>query len=239
MVQKASAVVVIPTYNEADNIETLISQILYLQPGFDILVIDDNSPDGTGRIVDELSRKTDKIKILHRPKKSGLGKAYLEGFSLVLLQTPPYEKVIQMDADFSHHPKYLSDLLEATENRDISIGSRYIVTGKILDWRLSRRVLSYMASFHVRFWLRLKVRDCTSGFRCFRREVLDNIGLEKIKSNGYLFQIEVLNRCLRFGYSFKEIPITFVERKAGKTKLGFRDILEAILGVLRLRFRPF
>jgi len=237
--KKISTVVVIPTYNEAPHIEKLISQILYLQPEFNILVVDDNSPDGTGRAVDGLSKKSDKIKVLRRPKKSGLGKAYLEGFSYVLSQNPPYEKVIQMDADFSHHPKYLNDLLEAVENKDISIGSRYIVGGKILDWKLNRRILSYTANIYVRFWLGLKAEDCTSGFRCFKREVLDNVGLETIKSNGYLFQIEVLTRCLRLGYSFKEMPITFVGRKEGKTKLGFYEVWEAIWGVLALRFRLF
>lgn len=234
MGQKISTVVVIPTYNEAEHIGALISQILYFQPEFDILVVDDDSPDGTGRIVDELSKKLDKIKILHRSKKSGLGKAYLDGFNYVLSQNPPYEKIIQMDADFSHHPRYLGDLIAGTEDKDICLGSRYIAGGKILDWKLSRRVLSYVANLYVRFWLGLKVKDPTSGFRCFKREVLDNIRLETIKSNGYLFQIEVLVRCLRLGYSFKEIPITFVERKEGKTKLGFCQIWEAIWGAIRL-----
>jgi dolichol-phosphate mannosyltransferase len=127
-------------------------------------------------------------------------------------------------------------LLKATENKDIAIGSRYIPFGKITDWGLDRRALSYMANPYVRFWLGLRVRDCTSGFRCFKREVLDNIRLETIKSNGYLFQIEIFTRCLRFGYRFKEIPITFVERKKGKTKLGFYEIWEAVWGVLRLHF---
>jgi len=233
--KKINTVVVIPTYNEAPHIEKLISQILYLQPAFNILVVDDNSPDGTGRMVEGLSKKSDKIKILHRHKKSGLGKAYLEGFKHVLSQDPPYEKIIQMDADFSHHPGYLGDLIDATEDEDISLGSRYINGGKILDWGINRRILSYIANLFIRFWLGLKVKDCTSGFRCFRRKVLDNIGLETIKANGYLFQIEVLTRCLRFGYSFKEIPITFIERKEGKTKLGFCQIWEAIWGVARLR----
>lgn len=141
-----------------------------------------------------------------------------------------------MDADFSHHPKYLNDLLEATENKDIAIGSRYIPLGKITEWGFDRRALSYMANLCVRFWLRLRVRYFTSGFRCFKREVLNNIGFETVKSNGYLFQIEILNRCLRLGYSLKEIPITFIERKEGETKLGFYDIWKAICGVPRLRF---
>lgn len=229
-------VIVIPTYNEASYIERLISEILYFQPEFDIFVIDDDSPDGTGKLVKELSKKSDRIKILHQPKKSGLGRAYLEGFKYVLSLNPLYERIIQMDADFSHHPRYLDDLLKATQDKDISIGSRYIAGGKILDWRLDRRILSYVANLFVHFWLGLKVKDCTSGFRCFHTKVLANIRLEKIKSNGYLFQIELLNRCLRQGYSFREIPITFIERKTGKTKLRFYELWEAIWGVLRLHF---
>ncbi|MBM3255765.1 MAG: polyprenol monophosphomannose synthase [Candidatus Omnitrophica bacterium] len=231
-----NAVVVIPTYNEAGHIESLISQILNFQPKINILIVDDNSPDGTGRIVDGLSKKSDRIKILHRPKKLGFGKAYLEGLCYALSQSPPYDKVIQMDADFSHHPKYLNALLEATEDKDIAIGSRYIAGGRIPDWELCRRALSRLANIYVYFWLRLKVKDCTGGFRCFRREVLDKIGLTTIKSNGYFFQIEVLERCLRLGCSFKEVPITFTERKEGKTKLRLSDIWEAFCGVLLLHF---
>ena len=236
MGQKINTVVVIPTYNEAGNIEPLISQILCLYPEFDIVVVDDNSPDGTGRIVGRLSEKLKKIKILTRHKKLGLGKAYLEGFNYVLSQNPAYERIIQMDADFSHNPVYLSDLSKACGEEDVVIGSRYVAGGKISDWRFDRRVLSHAANLYARFWLGLKVKDCTSGFRCFKREVLDNIGLETTRSNGYLFQIEVLARCRRLGYSLREIPITFVERKEGRTKLGFYEIWEAVWGVLRLCF---
>lgn len=235
MDENIKTVVVIPTYNEARCIEKTISQIRYLQPEFDILVVDDNSPDGTGRIVDELAKKSDKIKILYRPKKSGLGKAYIEGFSCVLSQNLPYERIIQMDADFSHHPKYLGELLRATQDKDISIGSRYISGGKVLGWRLHRRILSYFANLYVRFWLGLKVKDCTGGFRCFRRRAISDIGIERIRSKGYMFQIEVLTRCLRAGYSFREIPITFIERKEGKTKLGLPEVWEAIWGVLTIK----
>jgi dolichol-phosphate mannosyltransferase len=236
MGEKISTVVVIPTYNEAGQIEELISQILHLHPELDILVVDDNSPDGTAKIVDQLSRGSEKIRVLHRPKKTGLGRAYVDGFSYALRQATPYERLIEMDADLSHHPRYLGDLLKAAEEEDVVIGSRYIRGGEILEWGFSRRALSYAANLYVRFWLGLKIKDCTSGFRCFKREVLDNIGLGNIRSNGYLFQIEVLARCSRLGYSLKEMPITFVERKKGKTKLGFYEIWEAIWGVLRLRF---
>jgi len=228
-------IVVIPTYNEIQHIEKLISQILYFQPQFDILIVDDNSPDGTGRIVDELSKTSERIRVLHRSKKSGLGRAYLEGFKYVLSQSPPYDRIIQMDADFSHHPKYLSDLLKATQNKDFSIGSRYICGGKMIMRRLDREILSYVANLYVRLWLGLKTKDCTSGFRCFSRKVLANIiKFNTIKSNGYLFQIEVLNYCLHLGYSFAEIPIIFIERNEGRTKLGFYEIWEAVWGVPRL-----
>lgn len=235
MDEKAKTIVVIPTYNEAGCIERLVSQILCFQPESDILIVDDNSPDGTARIVEELAKRTDKIKILKQPRKTGLGKAYIEGFKYVLSRDPFYEKIIEMDADFSHHPKYLSDLINATQDNDISIGSRYIRGGRVLGWRLDRRILSYIANLYVRFWLGLKVRDCTSGFRCFRREVLSNIGLETIRAKGYLFQIEVLYRCLCLGYSLKEIPITFIERKEGNTKFGLPEVWEAIWGVLRIK----
>lgn len=227
-------IVVIPTYNEVQHIEKLISQILHFQPELDILVVDDNSPDGTGKVVDELAKKSNKIKILHRPRKTGLGKAYLAGFKYTISQIPAYDKIIQMDADFSHHPKYLADLLEATENKDFSIGSRYIPGGKIINWNLYRKILSFTANFYVHLWLKLNAKDCTSGFRCFRRKTLTDIKLDTIKSTGYLFQIEILNRCLRLGCSFKEIPITFIERREGKTKLGLNEIWKAIWGIPKL-----
>ena len=236
MDRKNSTIVVIPTYNEVMHIERLISHILYFKPNFDILIVDDNSPDGTGRVVDELSKRSERIKVLKRPKKTGLGRAYLEAFKYALSLNPPYEKIIQMDADFSHHPKYLSKLLDATQDRDISIGSRYISGGRVLKWRLDRRIISYIANLFVRFWLGLKVRDSTSGFRCFRREALSNIRFETIKSNGYLFQIELLTHCLHQGYSFTEVPITFIERKEGKTKLGFHEVWEAVWGLPLLKF---
>ena len=234
MDKKPKTIVIIPTYNEARLIEKLISQIHCFQPEFSILIVDDNSPDGTGRLADELAKKSNKIKVLHRPQKDGLGRAYLEGFKYALAQSPPYERIIEMDADFSHSPKYLADLLKATEYRDFSLGSRYIPGGKIGDWDVKRRFLSYFANLYARLFLGLAVKDWTSGFRCFRREVLSNIKLESIKSKGYLFQIEVLKRCLYFGYNCAEVPITFIERKKGKTKLGFYEILEAVWGVPKI-----
>lgn len=227
-------IVVIPTYNEVFNIGKLISQISDFYPEFDILIVDDASPDGTGRIVEDLLKKYNKTKILHRDRKSGLGKAYIDAFNFILLQEPPYERIIQMDADFSHNPKYLCALLEATQYYDISIGSRYVSGGKLFKWGLLRKVISFVGNCYARFWVGIKVKDITSGFRCFKRQVLMNIGLRTIKSNGYLFQIELLTRCIRSGYSVKEIPITFTERENGKSKFGICEIMEAVLGIPKL-----
>ena len=228
------AAIVIPTYNEALYIEKLISQILYLHPDFDILVVDDNSPDGTGKILDKLSGKSERIKVLHRGKKSGLGRAYVAGFMYILSSNNYYDRIIQMDADFSHDPKYLIDLINATESNDISLGSRYILGGRIARWNLFRKMISYTANIYARSLLGLKINDCTSGFRCFRREALNNIGLETIESNGYLFQVEVLKRCSRLGFSLQEVPIVFIEREYGKTKFSFHDIWEAFWGIMQL-----
>ncbi len=230
-------VVVIPTYNEAERIESLLSEIVRLHPTFDILVVDDNSPDNTADIVDRASRRYANVRLLRRHCKTGLGKAYIEAFRDVLRQ-PSYQRIIQMDADFSHDPRYLASLINATETCDVSIGSRYIPGGKIMNWKMNRRILSFYANLFVRVWLGIKVRDCTSGFRCFRRPVLESIQLETIKSNGYFFQVEMLLRCWHKHYRCTEVPIAFVERQKGKTKLGLYEIGEAVLGVFVSRFLP-
>jgi len=229
-------VVVIPTYNEADHIEALIRRILELYPAFDILVVDDNSPDGTGDLADRIASTTKQVKVLHRARKNGLGKAYVQGFQHALDRNPPYHTIIQMDADFSHDPVYIKDLLEAVENAQVSIGTRYMQGGAVPDWRVDRRILSLLANFFVRAWLGIPFKDCTSGFRCFRREVLESLRLEKIKSRGYFFQIDIIRRCWKRGFVLKEVPIVFIERKKGKTKLGCLEIWEAICGVLFARF---
>jgi len=207
---------------------------LYFQPQFDILIVDDNSPDGTGELADGLSKKSNKIKVLHRKAKNGLGRAYIDGFKYALACSPPYQRIIQMDADFSHNPKYLHALFTATKDKDISIGSRYISGGGVVNWSLRRKILSYGANLYTNFWLGLRIRDCTSGFRCFRREVLENIHFYAVRSNGYLFQVEMLKHSLSLGYRVVEIPIVFVERERGQSKLGLHEIWEAIVKISKL-----
>lgn len=230
-------VVVIPTYNEVENIEKLISQILYLHPEFDILVVDGNSSDGTKNVLNELAKRSSKIKVLHRPKREGLGKAYVEGFRYALSCFPPYHRIIQMDADFSHHPRYLDSLLKAAKSKDISIGSRHVSGGGIVNRRLKRRIITYVANLFVRAWLRPGIKDCTSGFRCFKREVLANVHLGTFKSKGCLFQIEMIERCLSLGYSIIEVPIVFVNRIKGKSKLGYIEIMKSVFELQSLWFK--
>ncbi len=227
-------VVVIPTYNEVQNIEELISQIFYFQPEFDILVVDDNSPDGTGEVLDRLAKRSNKIKVIHRPEKDGLGGAYLTSFRYILSCSPSYQLIIQMDADFSHHPRYLGSLLEAAKDKDISIGSRYVPGARVVNRKLRRKILTSIANLFVRLWLRPGIKDCTGGFRCFKKDVLANIQFDTIKSHGYLFQIEMLSRCLSLGCSFTEVPIVFVKRREGRSKLGFSGTCKAILELPRL-----
>jgi dolichol-phosphate mannosyltransferase len=229
-------VVVIPTYNEFSLIQPLVEKILQLHPDFDILVVDDNSPDGTGDVVERLGRRLSNVSLLKRPRKAGLGTAYIEGFRYVMSRNVRYDRVIEMDADFSHEPEYISALLDATSERVVSIGSRYIPGGKIVDWRVDRRFISYAANVYVGFLLGFHVRDWTSGFRCFSREAVAMILSDHISSKGYLFQIEVLSRLCRNGYSIREVPIVFSERKIGNTKLGFKEVWEAMWGIWRFKW---
>ncbi len=185
-------VIVIPTYNEAENIREIVSQILEVQPDADLLIVDDNSPDGTGRIADELAKTSLRIHVLHRQQKTGLGHAYVDGFRYILSRSNTYEYIIQMDADFSHAPEQLCVLLQAAQHNDVVVGSRYIPLGRVISWSFSRRLLSRLANTCVRFLLGRGIRDWTSGFRCFHAEVLNTIQAGKLKTRGYLFQIEML-----------------------------------------------
>jgi dolichol-phosphate mannosyltransferase len=227
------SLIIIPTYNETENIERLIEEIRKLDRGFHILIIDDNSPDGTGRIADGLAIKHSEISVIHRSAKLGLGTAYITGFKYSLENN--YDLVFTMDADFSHQPKYLIDLLEKAKEYDLVIGSRYIEGGIILNWPLHRLILSRGANFYVRMVTRLPIFDSTGGFNCYRKEILEKTDLDRIISDGYAFQIEIKYRLWENGFSIKEVPITFIDRARGTSKISKRIIFQALFLVWKLR----
>ncbi len=228
-------VVIIPTYNEAGNLKRLIPSILQ-QGSFDILIIDDNSPDGTGELAEEFaSRFPGRVSVLHRPGKLGLGTAYLAGFDYVLAQG--YQQVFTMDADFSHDPSRLPALRAALDHADVVLGSRYVPGGGTLHWPLWRRLLSWGGSAYARLILGLPIRDLTGGFKGFRRQVLEALlpELEMIRSHGYAFQIEMTYRCALHGFRIVEVPILFEDRLVGKSKMSRRIVTEALWVVWSLR----
>lgn len=247
--------IIIPTYNERDNIGPLLAQIHEALPIADVLVVDDNSPDGTGQLADELAKKDPRLKVLHREGKLGLGTAYLTGFRYAL--DNGYDFVFEMDADFSHDPCYLPALLHAASEgadgkegadggADLVIGSRRIPGGGTENWGLGRQLLSSGGSLYARailgfgqpqHFFGLPVNDLTSGFKCFRRRVLESIDLDTIHSEGYSFQIEVTYRAMRLGFRVAEVPIVFIDRRAGQSKMSFRIFLEAMGVVWRLRLQ--
>ena len=230
------AIVVIPTYNERENLPRLVEQIQEHAYDLHILVVDDNSPDGTGKIAEELSKKyPGKLSVIHREKKGGLGRAYVEGFRYVLSQG--YEVVLQMDADLSHNPSYLPGFLAQIRACDLVSGSRYLCGISVVNWDLKRLILSKLATAYVQLITGMPFTDTTTGFKCWRRETLASIGLDNIFSNGYLFQIETTYRAYRSGLKVVEIPIVFVERQQGKSKMHWKIISEAFFGVMRLRLR--
>ena len=235
---KSNALVIIPTYNEKENISDIISYVFNLERAFDILVVDDNSPDGTAKIVSELQKKQpQKLHLLNRPKKEGLGKAYIAGFKWALQHN--YDYIFEMDADFSHPPKELINLLKILENNeaDISVGSRYL-KGRInvINWDLKRILLSYFASIYVRIITGIPVKDTTAGFVGYKRNVLENFDFNTIEFVGYAFQIEMKYRAWQKGFKIKESPIIFTDRTKGKSKMNSGIISEAIWGVLKMRF---
>ncbi|MBK9384509.1 MAG: polyprenol monophosphomannose synthase [Planctomycetes bacterium] len=226
--------IVVPTYDEAQNVEPLARAIVQAVPDADILFVDDNSPDGTGGIVRELGAADARIRLLARPGKLGLGTAYLAGFRHGL--EGGYDQIVTMDADFSHDPRYLPDLLAGLEERDLMIGSRYVRGGGVRNWGLHRRVLSRFANFYARALLGLRVHDCTAGFRAYRIEVLRKLPLDRIRSSGYSFLEELLYLAHLAGFEIGETPIVFEDRRAGSSKISRKEILRAALTVLRLRF---
>ena len=230
------AVVIVPTYNERENVERLVSQVLAQDPRLDVLIVDDNSPDGTGQLADEIAARCPRVHALHRAKKLGLGTAYLAGFRWAL-QRREYAFIFEMDADFSHDPKHLPEFLEAIVDADVVLGSRYR-NGKVtvVNWPIGRLLLSYFANIYARAVTGLPLFDATGGFKCFRREVLESIDLQAVKSNGYAFQIEMSFRVWRRGFRIAEIPIVFVDRTEGESKMSKHIVREAIWMVWRLRW---
>lgn len=228
------ALVCIPTYNEADNLEPITQAVLQAEPRVDILVVDDNSPDGTGRIADSLAAKEPRIRVLHREKKEGLGRAYLAAFRWALAEG--YEYIIEMDADFSHDPRYLPALLDAAEaGADLVLGSRYVTGGGTVNWGIGRQVISKGGSLYARTILGVGIHDLTGGFKCFNRRVLEGIGLDQVQSTGYAFQIELTYRTLKKGFTVREIPIVFEDRRVGQSKMSRKIFLEALTMVWKLR----
>ncbi len=228
-------VVVVPTYNEADNIADLIAELRSLPVSPDVLVVDDSSPDGTGRIVESIGKRDPAVHLLSRPGKMGLGSAYVEGFKWALERG--YDVIVQMDADFSHNPGDVQRLVEALENCDVVIGSRYCNGVSVVNWPISRLLLSYFANQYARLLTGVKINDLTGGFKAFKREALESLDLGKIRSDGYAFQIEVNFYLWMKRFKMCEIPIIFVERRAGKSKLNRSIIWEAFWLVLRLFFK--
>lgn len=225
--------IIIPTYNEKDNIEGITRTVLELPYDFNILIVDDSSPDGTGEIADRLASEDGRINVLHNSEKMGIGPAYIAGFRWGLERE--YDLLFEMDADFSHRPHYLHDFMKAIEDADLVLGSRYISGVNVVNWPLGRLLLSYFANVYSKIVTGIPVNDATGGFKCFRREVLQAIDLTRIKSSGYTFQIEMTMRVHAMGFRIREIPIIFYDRTKGTSKMSFRIAREAVYMVWKLR----
>ncbi len=235
MAQSQRALIIFPTYNERDNIEKIVHAVIPLDPRIHCLIVDDNSPDGTGDIADRLSQQESQVFVLHRQKKEGLGRAYIAGFKWAIEHK--FDFIFEMDADFSHGPEYIKDFLREIQHNDLVIGSRYISGVNVINWPMSRLLLSYFANVYTRFVTGLPLRDATGGFKCFRREVLETIDLDDVRSSGYSFQIEMSMRAWKRGFKIKEIPIIFVDRVAGTSKMSKRIMREAMYMVWLLRLK--
>jgi len=227
------SMIIMPTYNERENLALVAEKILDLEQGFWLTIVDDNSPDGTGVLADALAQRYERVRVIHRPGKLGLGTAYIAGFKYALGQDMDY--IFEMDADLSHGPEYLPRFLEALQRYDAVFGSRYVAGGGTTNWSLGRRLISRGGSLYAQLILGLPIRDCTGGFNAFRREVLTAIDLDRITSNGYSFQIELKYRCYCRGFRLCEIPINFVDRRAGRSKMSRQIFLEAMVKVWQLR----
>jgi dolichol-phosphate mannosyltransferase len=229
------AVVILPSYNEAENVLPLSADVLSRDASLEVLVVDDNSPDGTGDLVDKAREDEPRLHLLRRPGKLGLGSAYLAGFREALVRGA--DLVLTMDCDYSHHPRYLPGMLQAMEQADMVIGSRYVPGGGVENWALRRRLLSRFANFYTRVLLRLPVRDCTAGFRCYRREVIERVDPFTIESSGYSFLEEMVWRVHRHGFRIREIPIVFEDRTRGDSKIDSSEIYRAAWHVLLTAWR--
>lgn len=235
MTHTQRALIIFPTYNERENIEKIVHAVLPLDPRIHVLIVDDNSPDGTGDIADHLAQEQEKVFVLHRQNKDGLGRAYIAGFRWAIERK--FDYIFEMDADFSHGPEYIKDFLREIKEYDLVLGSRYISGVNVINWPMMRLLLSYYANVYTRIVTGLPLRDATGGFKCFRREVLEAIELEDVHANGYSFQIEISMRAWKKGFKLKEIPIVFVDRIAGTSKMSKKIVREAVWMVWRLRLK--
>ena len=227
--------IIIPTYNELENIPTLLPEVLSKDDGINVLIVDDNSPDGTASFVESEIKNNNRIHLVKRPSKRGLGTAYIAGFKFALQNR--YDYVFEMDADFSHDPKEIPRFLDEIKNSDVVLGSRYVNGVNVINWPMRRLLLSSFANYYTRFITGMPVHDATGGFKCFRREVLEAINLEKVTSNGYAFQIEMTFKAWKKGFKVKEIPIIFVDRVKGKSKMSKKIVREAVTMVWKLRIK--
>ena len=226
------AVVIVPTYNERENLPLLLQALLELPDGISVIVVDDNSPDGTGHLADQWAARFDRVHVVHRPGKLGLGTAYVAGFGHAL--SGNYRRILTMDADFSHDPRFVPSVIMMSDSFDVVIGSRYVRGGGTSNCTLKRKLLSWAANFFAKIALGLRARDCTAGFRCYRNEVLESVDLTKIKSNGYSFLIEMLYLVQNAGWSIGESPILFEDRIRGKSKISQKEVYRAVQTVTRL-----
>jgi dolichol-phosphate mannosyltransferase len=229
----AKGLIVIPTYNERENLEELVPRILAMDPRFEVLVVDDGSPDGTGALADEMARRIPRVQVIHRPEKLGLGSAYRTGFRYALERG--YDLIFEMDADFSHDPASLPDFVAAIADADLVIGSRYLHGVTVVNWPMGRLVLSFAANRYTRLVTGLPLNDATGGFKCFRRAVLEAIDLDQVRSDGYSFQIEMSFKAWKKGFRLREIPILFSDRRVGISKMSKKIVREAAVMVWRLR----
>lgn len=227
------SLIIIPTYNEKENIQRLVQALFDLGQEIEVLIVDDSSPDGTGDIADRLASRDGRVHVLHRPGKLGLGSAYIQGFKFALHHG--YDLIFEMDADFSHDPRYIPLFLEKIQECDLVLGSRYVYGVNVINWPMSRLLLSYFANLYTKVITGLPIKDATGGFKCFRRKTLEAIDLDQVKSDGYSFQIEMTFKCWKKGFRICEIPIIFYERQKGHSKMSKKIVREATVMVWRLR----